>query len=71
MKQLALLALLVTSSVLATGCGATPAYSGKERGRMIARNWDYEFRQLNDDVDHLLLLRGGAELTKWNVKGSE
>ena len=71
MKQLALLALLVTSSVLATGCGSTPAYSGKERGRMIARNWNYEFKQLNDDVDHLLLLRGGAELTKWHVKGSE
>jgi hypothetical protein len=71
MKKLVLLALLVASSVLSTGCGATPAYSGRERSRMIARNWGYEFRQANDDIDHLLLLRGGGGLTKWNVQASD
>ena len=71
MKTLVLLALISAFSVLATGCGATPAYSGKERGRMIARNWDYEFKQMNDDIDHLLLLRGGGNLTIWHVQGSD
>jgi hypothetical protein len=71
MKKLVVLALVVAGSVLSTGCGATPAYSGKERGRMIQRNWGYQARQINDDIDYFLLLRGGGELTKWNVKGSE
>lgn len=71
MKKLLVLALFLTSTVLSFGCGATPAYSGKERGRLIARNWGYQARQINDDVDHLLLLRGGGELTKWNVQGSD
>ena len=71
MKKLVVLAFFVASSVLSFGCGATPAYSGKERGRMIARNWGYEARQMNDDIDHLLLLRGGGTLTKWNVQASE
>lgn len=71
MKTLVLLALIVAVSFLSTGCGATPAYSGKERGRLIARNWGYQARQINDDVDHLLLLRGGGNLTIWNVKASD
>ena len=71
MKKLVLLALLATISFLSTGCGATPAYSGRERGRLIARNWGYQGRQINDDIDHLLLLRAGGNLTKWNVKASD
>jgi hypothetical protein len=71
MKKLVVLALVVAFSVLSTGCGATPAYSGKERGRMIARNWNYQGRQINDDVDHALMLRGGGWLTVWNVKPND
>ena len=71
MKTLVVLALIGAFSVLATGCGATPAYSGRERGNMIARNWNYEFKQANDDIDHILLLRGGENLTIWNVQGSD
>lgn len=70
MKKLLVLALVVGSSVLSTGCGATPGYSGRERQRMIQRNWGYEARQINDDIDHFLLLRGGGWLTIWNVKPS-
>ena len=70
MKKLVLLALLLTFGVLSTGCGATPAYSARERSRMIARNRGYEGRQINDDIDHLLLQRGGGWLTVWNVKPS-
>jgi hypothetical protein len=71
MKTLVLLASVAAFSFLATGCGATPAYSGKERGRQIARNWDYEFKQLNDDVDHILMLRGAGNLTIWHVQSND
>lgn len=71
MKTLVLLASVAAFSFLATGCGATPAYSGRERGRMIARNWDYEFKQMNDDIDHVLMLRGAGNLTIWNVQSSD
>ncbi|MGB7156641.1 MAG: hypothetical protein WBD40_01165 [Tepidisphaeraceae bacterium] len=70
MKTLALVALVAGFSFLSAGCLSTPAYSPKERGRLIARQWDYEWKQLNDDVDHALLLRGGGNLTIWHVKGS-
>jgi len=71
MRMLVVLALLVACSVLSTGCGATPGYSAKERSRLIGRNWGYQGRQINDDVDYLLLQRGGGWLTKWNVVPSE
>lgn len=71
MRMLVVLALLVAGSVLSAGCGATPAYSAKERSRMIGRNWGYEGRQINDDIDHVLLQRGGGWMTKWNVVPSE
>ncbi len=70
MKTLVLVALVAGLTLLSTGCGATPAYSGRERGRLIARQWNIEGRQLNDDVDHILLLRGGGNLSIWHVKGS-
>lgn len=67
--------LLVLGTALATtGCarpweiGWTPAYTADERGKMIARNWDYEGKQLVDDVDHALLLRPASNLTIWHVR---
>lgn len=67
MKRLVLLALMAGSMVGLTGC-ATPAYTAQERNAMIARNWDYESKQITDDVDHLLLLRPAGRLTIWNVR---
>ena len=71
MKLLLVLAFIVSGSILSTGCGATPGYSAKERSRLIGRNWGYQARQINDDVDHLLLQRGGGELSKWNVQAND
>ena len=71
MKTLVLFALVGIFAVLSSGCGATPGYSARERSRLISRNWGYQGRQINDDVDHLLLQRGGGWLTIWNVKPSE
>ncbi|HLL90170.1 MAG TPA: hypothetical protein VK324_12795 [Tepidisphaeraceae bacterium] len=65
------LALLVVAagSLLSVGSGcATPAYSAEERNQQIARNWEYESKQMVDDFDHLLLLRPASRLTIWNVR---
>ena len=74
MKKLAALALIVASGSVVGGCarpnewGWTPGYSAKERGQLIARNWDYEGKQAMDDIDHALLLRPASRLTAWNVR---
>ena len=66
MKTLASLLLLVGAFSMTTGC--TPAYTAQERGALILRTWDYEGRQMNDDIDDALLLRPPSRLTVWNVR---
>ncbi|MCC6423239.1 MAG: hypothetical protein IT447_07140 [Phycisphaerales bacterium] len=76
MKALAI-ATLLGLTLLSTACtgptrlkndiGATPAYSSRERFTMIGRNWDYEGKQLMDDIDHALLLRPASRNSLWNV----
>jgi hypothetical protein len=78
MKKIVTLSLLAASSLTLTlaggGCarpgefGWTPAYSAHERGQLIARNWDYEGKQSQDDLDHALLLRPASGLTIWDVR---
>jgi hypothetical protein len=70
MKTLLLGLLVVLGSLTLGGVGgcATPAYSAHERGQMIARNWGYEWRQISDDVDTILLLRPGGTLTLWHIQ---
>lgn len=73
MKKLSTLAIIGLMFV-AGGCarpgefGWTPGYNTTERGNQIARNWDYEGKQLMDDMDHALLLRPASHLTVWNVR---
>jgi hypothetical protein len=35
---------------------------------MIARNWGYEWRQAQDDIDSILLLRPSGTLAYWHVR---
>ena len=73
MKKLAAILLLVSAG-LSTGCarpgevGWTPAYSYHERQQLILRNWDYEGKQKDDDIDSALLLRPASHLTIWDVR---
>jgi len=75
MKKVATALLLTVCGLLmSTGCarpfewGYSPAYTAQERHEMIARNWDYEGKQIFDDIDHALLLRPSGNLTMWNVR---
>jgi hypothetical protein len=73
MKKLIALVLL-GGSLISMGCarpnevGWTPAYTLKERQQLILRNWDYEGKQINDDIDNALMLRPVSHLTIWNVQ---
>ena len=67
MKKLFALLVLGSLAVSSVGC-ATPAYSAAERHKLIARNWDMEFKQASDDWDSLLLLRPASRMTIWNVR---
>jgi hypothetical protein len=66
--------LLLGAAIVTTGCarpgeiGWSPAYTGDERGKIIARNWDYEGKQIVDDFDHFMLLQPATRLTIWNVQ---
>lgn len=70
MRRIAFVLLAITLS----GCarpgefGYTPAYTTEERAQQIARNWDFEGKQISDDVDHLLLLRPVTNLSIWNLR---
>ena len=66
MKLTALL-LLVVAGLFAQGC-ATPAYSGHERWQMISRNWSFEAKQINDDIDSLLMLRPASRMSIWHIR---
>ena len=66
-KSLFAVLLLAAASITSTGC-ATPAYSGAERGQLIARNWGFEGKQINDDIDSILLLRPAGRLSIWHIR---
>jgi hypothetical protein len=74
MKKFVYCGLVACALFVMSGCarpfeiGWTPAYTARERGDMIARNWDYEGKQMMDDIDYVLLLRPASHLTIWNVR---
>lgn len=78
MSKLTLALVAGFSAVLVGGCMdarinkvdpfGTPAYSGIERGEMISRNWEMEWRMMNDDIDTVMLFRPVSSLSVWNVR---
>jgi hypothetical protein len=73
MRNVVALGLLVVSA-MSVGCarpneiGWTPAYTTRERGDQVARNWDMEGKMIQDDIDRALLLRPMSQLTDWYVR---
>jgi hypothetical protein len=67
MKKFALLVFLAGGMMVTSGC-ETPAYSSQERFQHIGRNWGFEYEQINDDIDHALLLRPATHLTEWDIQ---
>ena len=61
------LSLILVAGIFSTGC-ATPAYSGHERWQIISRNWSWEAKMINDDIDSLLLLRPMSRLSVWHIR---
>ena len=68
LASISLLAFLVSGCARPFEIGWTPAYTANERGNQILRNWDYEGKQKDDDIDSLLLLRPASRLTIWHVR---
>ena len=67
LKRVVLCGLLAGGLGSMTGC-ATPAYSARERDKMISRTWGYEYRQAVDDWDSFWLLRPPGRMTIWHVR---
>lgn len=69
MKILSRMGLLSGLCLLCGGCFATPGYSPGERNAMIARTWDYDFKQAVEDVDHQVFMSyPPSRETIWNVR---
>jgi hypothetical protein len=67
MKKVFALIALAWIGISSVGC-STPAYSGRERFQMIGRNISFEAAQMQDDIDHALLLRPASRLTIWHIR---
>ncbi len=67
MKKLLMFAVVAMGLMLATGCDS-PGYTGAERAQRIGRNWGWEYEQINDDIDSMLLLRPADHLSQWNIQ---
>jgi hypothetical protein len=67
MKKLAMM-LLVVAGVLGLGGCATPAYSGGENVARTLRTWDYEFKQMNEDLMYEAMFYPTSRLTPWNLR---
>jgi hypothetical protein len=62
MRKVILIGASMASLLLAVGCAgpATPGYTGAERNQLIARDMDYNGKQMIDDFDDVFLLRPAA-----------
>jgi hypothetical protein len=78
MSKLALVAVALGLMVMVGGCMdsrigkadpfQTPAYTGTERGEMIATSAETDWKEMKDDIDEVLMLRPSSNLTTWLVR---
>ncbi len=67
MKKLATLLLGIAGLIGATGC-STPGYTGGEMMTRIVRNWDYENKQMWDEIYYEAMLDPASHTTLWNLR---
>jgi hypothetical protein len=67
MRKLACLLLLAGGAFGLGGC-ASPAYTGGENFARTMRTWDFENKQMIDDVDSVFLFRPPSRSTLWNLR---
>ena len=67
MKKFVLLAIVAGGMIFTTGC-ESPGVTSQERFQKIGRNWGWEYEQINDDIDSMLLLRPASHLSEWNIQ---
>jgi hypothetical protein len=67
MRKLACLLLLVGTGLGIGGC-ASPAYTGGENVARILRTWDYENKQMIDDLNYEGMLMPPSRSTIWNLR---
>jgi hypothetical protein len=67
MRKLACLLLLAGGAFTMGGC-ASPAYTGGENVARTLRNWDYENKQMIDDINYELMFQPASHSTIWNLQ---
>ena len=66
-KKLAMLVLLVAATFGIGGC-STPAYTTGENVSRTLRTWDFEWKQLNDDLIYELMFYPPSRMSMWNLR---
>ena len=67
MRKIASVLLLVGMGLGIGGC-ASPAYTGGENVSRILRTWDYENKQMIDDLNYEAMLMPPSRSTTWNLR---
>ena len=67
MRKLACL-LLLAGGVFGMGGCASPAYTGGENLARTMRTWEYDNKQMIDDIDSVFLFRPPSRSTIWNLR---
>ena len=67
MNKLAIMLLVVAGAFGLGGC-ATPAYSGGENVSRTLRTWDFEWRQMNEDLIYQAMFYPPSRMTQWNLR---
>ncbi len=68
MGRWTMLATLVATMALQTGCGDGMAYTRRERQHRARLNFENDMKQLADDVDLFLLNDQHLRTSRWSVE---
>jgi hypothetical protein len=67
MRKIACLLLLVGTGFGLGGC-ATPAYTGGENVSRVLRTWDFEHKQMIEEIMYETMIEPPSRSTVWNLR---